>query len=172
MIYDEIGRGTSTYDGLSIAQAVLEYSADKKKMGSKVMFATHYHEITSLSQVIEGVNNYCIAVKKRGDDITFLRKIIKGAADDSYGIEVAKLAGVPEDVIKRAKVVLSEIESGERGIIIHEKVREIVDEEMQVSMEGLKAMEVVEDLKSIDLDVLTPLESMNLLFNLQKKATT
>ena len=111
LILDEIGRGTSTFDGMSIARAVLEYVADKKKLGAKALFATHYHELTVLEEVIDGVNNYNIAVKKKGDDITFLRRIVPGGADDSYGIEVAKLAGVPGEVVKRAKEILKEIES-------------------------------------------------------------
>ena len=108
---DEIGRGTSTYDGMSIARAVIEYVADKRKVGERALFATHYHELTVLEEMVKGVKNYNIAVKKRGDDITFLRKIVRGGADDSYGLEVAKLAGIPNAVIKRAKAVLADLET-------------------------------------------------------------
>ena len=111
LILDEIGRGTSTYDGMSIARAVIEYVADKRRIGARALFATHYHELTVLEELVDGVKNYNIAVKKRGDDITFLRKIVRGGADDSYGIEVAKLAGVPNAVIKRAKAVLADLEA-------------------------------------------------------------
>ena len=106
----EIGRGTSTYDGMSIARAVIAYVADKRKVGARALFATHYHELTVLEDMIRGVKNYNMAVKKRGDDITFLRKIVRGGADDGYGIEVAKLAGIPNAVIKRAKAVLADLE--------------------------------------------------------------
>ena len=114
LILDEIGRGTSTYDGMSIARAVLEYAADKKALGAKTLFATHYHELTELESLIDGVKNYNIAVKKRGDDITFLRRIVRGGADDSFGIEVAKLAGVPDKVVSRAKQILAELEQGQQ----------------------------------------------------------
>ena len=110
---DEIGRGTSTFDGMSIARAVLEFVVDKRKLGAKTLFATHYHELTEMEELMDGVKNYSIAVKKRGDDITFLRRIIRGGADDSYGIEVAKLAGLPQPVINRAKQVLKELETGQ-----------------------------------------------------------
>ncbi len=113
LILDEIGRGTSTFDGMSIAKAVLEYVADKKILGAKTLFATHYHELTVLEDTVKGVKNYNIAAIKRGDDITFLRRIIRGAADESYGVEVAKLAGLPESVIERAKKILLELESGQ-----------------------------------------------------------
>ena len=112
LILDEIGRGTSTYDGMSIARAVIEYIADRKKLGAKTLFATHYHELTELEQTLEGVKNYCVAVRKRGDDIIFLRRSVRGGADDSYGIEVARLAGVPQPVIDKAKQVLQGLESG------------------------------------------------------------
>ena len=111
IILDEIGRGTSTFDGMSIARAVIEFVADKQKLGAKTLFATHYHELIELENLLPGVKNYNIAVKKRGDDITFLRRIVRGGTDDSFGIEVAKLAGVPEWIIERAKVILKEIES-------------------------------------------------------------
>ena len=113
LVLDEIGRGTSTFDGMSIARAVLEFVVDKRKLGAKTLFATHYHELTEMEELMDGVKNYSIAVKKRGDDITFLRRIIRGGADDSYGIEVAKLAGLPQPVINRAKQVLKELETGQ-----------------------------------------------------------
>jgi len=112
LILDEIGRGTSTYDGMAIARSVLEYVSNKKKIGAKTLFATHYHELTALEGQLDGVKNYNVAVKKRGDDITFLRRIVRGGADDSYGVEVAKLSGVPDAVIERAKDILHTLESG------------------------------------------------------------
>ena len=115
LILDEIGRGTSTFDGMSIARAVLEYVVDKKHIGAKALFATHYHELTVMEALLDGVKNYNIAVKKRGDDITFLRRIVPGGADDSYGIEVAKLAGLPDSIIKRAKKILKELENNSKG---------------------------------------------------------
>ena len=113
MILDEIGRGTSTYDGLSIAWSVIEYVANKEKLGARTLFATHYHELTELEKNLDGIKNYCIAVEKKGDDVIFLRKIKRGGADDSYGIEVAQLAGVPLPVINRAKEILKELESAD-----------------------------------------------------------
>lgn len=164
LILDEIGRGTSTFDGMSIARAVLEFCADKKKLGAKTLFATHYHELTVMENLLEGVKNYNIAVKKRGDDITFLRRIIPGGADDSYGIEVAKLAGVPQSIINRAKEILAEIESNDDGKI------EIIKEEngdMQLSLLGVEQSPVIDKLKESDLNTLTPIEAMNLLYELK-----
>lgn len=164
LILDEIGRGTSTFDGMSIARAVLEYCADKKKLGAKTLFATHYHELTVMEDLLEGVKNYSIAVKKRGDDITFLRRIIPGGADDSYGIEVAKLAGVPNSIISRAKQILAELESGK-----HEppKTAVIVDDEPQLTLLGAAGSPVIEKIRSVDLNTLTPIEAMNLLYELK-----
>ena len=113
LILDEIGRGTSTYDGMAIARAVLEHCADKNKLVAKTLFATHYHELTDLEEQLDGVKNYNRAVKKRGDEITFLRRIVRGGADESFGIEVAKLAGVPESTVTRAKQILRQLESGD-----------------------------------------------------------
>ncbi|MCD7872674.1 MAG: DNA mismatch repair protein MutS [Clostridiales bacterium] len=127
IILDEIGRGTSTFDGMSIARAVLEYTCKKKTLGAKSLFATHYHELTAMEGMIDGVKNYSIAVKKRGDDITFLRRIVRGGADESFGIEVAKLAGVPDAVVKRAKVILKELEKNK--IEIEFKAENAVEEE-------------------------------------------
>lgn len=169
LILDEIGRGTSTYDGMSIARAVLEFVADKKKLGAKALFATHYHELTVMENLLDGVKNYNIAVKKRGDDITFLRRIIPGGADDSYGIEVAKLAGLPDWIIKRAKEILKELTSGKTGdketfanISSH-----ISEEDMQLSLLDTASNAVTDKLKSVDVNTLTPIEAMNLLYELK-----
>lgn len=164
LILDEIGRGTSTFDGMSIARAVLEYCADKKKLGAKTLFATHYHELSVMEQLLDGVKNYSIAVKKRGDDITFLRRIVPGGADDSYGIEVAKLAGVPNTIINRAKEILADLEGGKAETII-EKVN--VNEDTQLSLMGVASSPVIDKLKSVDLNTLTPIEAMNLLYELK-----
>ncbi len=167
-ILDEIGRGTSTFDGLSIAWAVVEYIT--KKIGAKTLFATHYHELTALEGTIQGVVNYNTACKKRGDDITFLRRIVRGGTDDSYGIEVAKLAGVPESVIKRAKEVLKTVESGEKasekGAVIANAETE--ESSMQIDFMSMGSQKVVDALKEIDVTTLTPIEAMNKLFELQK----
>ena len=170
IILDEIGRGTSTYDGLSIAWSVVEYVHDKKKLGAKTLFATHYHELTQLEEKLEGVKNYNIAVKKRGDDITFLRKIIPGGADDSYGIEVAALAGVPGKVIKRAKEILKSIESEDGDVKINAPAKTEETETNQVSFADTAALSIAEELKKLDATVLTPIEAMNTLYQLSKKA--
>ncbi len=169
LILDEIGRGTSTYDGMSIARAVLEFVADKKKLGAKALFATHYHELTVMENLLDGVKNYNIAVKKRGDDITFLRKIIPGGADDSYGIEVAKLAGLPDWIIKRAKEILKELTSGKTddketfaNISPHNN-----EDDMQLNLLDTASNAVTDKLKSVDVNTLTPIEAMNLLYELK-----
>ena len=170
LILDEIGRGTSTFDGMSIARAVLEYVANKKTLGAKALFATHYHELTVMEQLLDGVKNYNIAVKKRGDDITFLRRIVPGGADDSYGIEVAKLAGLPEWIIKRAKQILKELESGsindssEKLLNISENE---IAEDMQLSLIPNSNNAITEKLKNVDINTLTPIEAMNLLYELK-----
>ena len=163
LILDEIGRGTSTYDGMSIARAVLEFVADKKKLGAKALFATHYHELTVMENLLDGVKNYNIAVKKRGDDITFLRRIIPGGADDSYGIEVAKLAGLPDWIIKRAKEILKELTSGKTddketfaNISPHDN-----EDDMQLNLLDTASNAVTDKLKSVDVNTLTPIEAMN-----------
>ena len=166
IIYDEVGRGTSTFDGMSIARAIVEYTAGKK-IGAKTLFATHYHELTVLEQEIDGVVNYNIAAKKRGDQITFLRKIVRGSTDDSYGIEVAKLAGLPNEVIKRAKEVLSSVEQTARAISTSE-VKETVDDTL-ISMDDFIHEQVIEELKAVDLNTLSPYEAMSFLFNLKKR---
>lgn len=169
LIFDEIGRGTSTYDGMSIARAVLEFVADKKKLGAKSLFATHYHELTVLEELLDGVKNYNVAVKKRGDDITFLRRIVPGGADDSYGIEVAKLAGIPDWIINRAKQILKELSS--TGVADSKDLqRKVVnhDEDLQLSMIPAGDSAVSEKLRTTDIDTLTPIEAINLLYELKK----
>ena len=165
IIYDEIGRGTSTFDGMSIARAVAEYTAGKK-LGAKTMFATHYHELTVLEKEMTGVVNYNIAAKKKGDDITFLRKIVRGATDDSYGIEVAKLAGVPGEVIRRAKEVLRQL-TEENARPVERKSKEV---NASLTFDDFKADEVRERLLVTDIDLLTPVEALNLLVELKKLA--
>lgn len=168
IIYDEIGRGTSTFDGMSIARAVLEYTANKKKLGAKTLFATHYHELTSIENEIEGVKNYNIAVKKRGGEIIFLRRIVSGGTDDSYGIDVASLAGVPKAVIERANEVLNELESGEGRQVI---IKEVASEpDSQISFGFNTSNKIVEELKAMDVNTLTPIEAMEKLYSLSKKA--
>ncbi len=172
LILDEIGRGTSTFDGMSIARAVLEYVADKKRLGAKTLFATHYHELTALEDLIPGVKNYNIAVKKRGDDITFLRRIVRGGADDSYGIEVAKLAGVPNKIITRAKEILAELDAG-KDVPMPKRpaaLRREQEETGQLALTPPNETEVMEKLKSLDVNTLTPIECMNTLFELCKLA--
>ena len=164
LILDEIGRGTSTFDGMSIARAVLEFCADKKKLGAKTLFATHYHELTVMEDMLDGVKNYNIAVKKRGDDITFLRRIVPGGADDSYGIEVAKLAGVPNSIINRAKQILEELESGEAKTVVKKSDSE---GSAQLSLLGADSSPVIDKIKNVDLNTLTPIEAMNLLYELK-----
>ena len=168
LIFDEIGRGTSTFDGMSIARAVLEYAADKKKLGAKTLFATHYHELTELEDEIEGAKNYNIAVKKRGDDITFLRRIVRGGADGSYGIEVAKLAGVPNTVVNRAKSILKELE--EKGVVTVVRTVEAQPEDMQMSFGANAGSEIAEKLKALDVNTLTPIEALQKLYELKLEA--
>ena len=165
LILDEIGRGTSTFDGMSIARAVLEYVADKKKLGAKTLFATHYHELTVLENTIKGVKNYNIAVIKRDDDITFLRRIIPGAADESYGVEVAKLAGLPDSVITRAKKILKELESENGKPKVKKKPQPEQTDQLTLIPEETP---ITKRLKSIDINSVTPMESMNILFELIK----
>jgi DNA mismatch repair protein MutS len=167
LILDEIGRGTSTFDGMAIARAVLEYCADKRRLGAKTMFATHYHELSALEGEISGVRNYNITAKKQGGTLVFLRKIVRGAADDSYGIEVAKLAGLPDAVISKAKGYLKELEAG--GVqTVAPAHRD--DSDSQLSFGDLGTDEVRKALLDADLNTITPIEAMNMLFELQKKA--
>ena len=165
IIYDEIGRGTSTFDGMSIARAVAEYTLGKK-VGAKTLFATHYHELTGMESEFDGIVNYNIAAKKKGDDIVFLRKIVRGAADDSYGIEVAKLAGVPKEVTKRAKEILETLEAG--GIQKKERTTEPADDGFALSFDNISESEVAEKLRAVDINTLTPLEAINLIYELKK----
>lgn len=164
VIFDEVGRGTSTFDGLSIAWAVMEYAV--KKIGVKTMFATHYHELAQLEELLPGVKNYNTACKKRGDDITFLRKIVRGQTDDSFGIEVAKLAGVPDYVIKRAKEILREVENGS----IEKPKQKEDNAPMQLGFEAIASNPIVEELRCIDPTTLTPIEAMNKLYELCQAA--
>ena len=181
LILDEIGRGTSTYDGLSIAWAVVEHIADPKLIGAKTLFATHYHELTELEGKIPGVNNYCIAVREKGDDIVFLRKIVKGGADRSYGIQVARLAGVPDTVILRAKELaeeLSEHDITENAAVPAEqppskkgkrKKADEVDLHQMSFFDTVTDEDVLRELKEIDVTALTPIEAMNTLYALQNR---
>ncbi len=164
LILDEIGRGTSTYDGMSIARAVLEYAANPRKLGAKTLFATHYHELSTMEDKLPNVKNYNIAVKKRGDQMIFLRKIVPGATDDSYGIEVAKLAGIPGSVISRAREILAELESGKQESA-PVKPSEPDD---QISMLDLRGQDICDALEKITLETLTPIEAMNELYRLKK----
>lgn len=185
LVLDEIGRGTSTFDGLSIAWAVVEHISNTKLLGAKTLFATHYHELTELEGTLDGVNNYCIAVKEQGDDIVFLRKIVKGGADKSYGIQVAKLAGVPETVIERAKQLVEELSDADitakaKEIAAigassnHTKKKTVVTldevELTQISLfDTVKDDDILKELKEIDIGNLTPIEALNTLYQLQNK---
>ena len=164
LILDEIGRGTSTYDGMSIARAVLEYAASPRHLGAKTLFATHYHELSSIEDQLPNVKNYNIAVKKRGDKMIFLRKIVPGATDDSYGIEVAKLAGLPASVVSRARQILEELESeGKAPVKVVQR-----EPDDQISMQDLNAQLIRQTLSSVNVETLTPIEAMNELYKLKK----
>ncbi len=169
IVYDEVGRGTSTYDGMAIARAVVEYT-HSKKIGAKTLFATHYHELTVMEEQFDGIVNYNIAAKKRADSITFLRKIVRGGTDDSYGIEVAKLAGLPAEVIKRAREILTEIESG-GGRKPSPTVKKETEPDLFASLVKSVDSEVCDAIRAADLNTMTPIEAMNLLFNLKKQLT-
>ncbi|MBQ8621335.1 MAG: DNA mismatch repair protein MutS [Oscillospiraceae bacterium] len=164
LILDEIGRGTSTYDGMSIARAVLEYAANPKRLGAKTLFATHYHELSTIEAELPNVKNYNIAVKKRSDQMIFLRKIVPGATDDSFGIEVAKLAGIPNAVINRAREILADLESGKDSPVLVAAS----EPEDQISMLDLRAQQVCAALEAITVETLTPIEAMNELYKLKK----
>ena len=181
LVLDEIGRGTSTFDGLSIAWAVIEHISNRKLLGAKTLFATHYHELTELEGKMDNVNNYCIAVKEKGDDIVFLRKIVKGGADKSYGIQVAKLAGVPDMVIDRAKEIVNQLSDND----ITEKVQSIevntknekrkpvkydeVDLEQISLFDTVRDEDVLKELQEIEITNLTPMDALNTLYRLQNK---
>ena len=181
LILDEIGRGTSTFDGLSIAWAVIEHISNTKLLGAKTLFATHYHELTELEGKIPGVNNYCIAVKERGDDIVFLRKIVKGGADKSYGIQVAKLAGVPDSVLDRAKELVDElvhtdITSTFKDLAENSRKTkpkavhyDEVDLEQISLFDTVQDQDIIEELKNLDITMLTPMDAINTLYRLQNK---
>jgi DNA mismatch repair protein MutS len=168
LIFDEIGRGTSTYDGMSIARAVMEYVSNEKKLGAKTLFATHYHELCALADGGNGIVNYNIAVKKRGDDIIFLRKIVPGGADRSYGIEVAALAGVRPEVVKRAKQILQEIDNG--TISQTAPAAALPAQEDQISLCYMEQCAIIDRLKELDVSTLTPIETMGILYELTQKA--
>jgi DNA mismatch repair protein MutS len=182
LILDEIGRGTSTFDGLSIAWAVVEHISNTKLLGAKTLFATHYHELTELEGTLSGVNNYCIAVKEQGDDIVFLRKIIKGGADKSYGIQVAKLAGIPDSVINRAKEIVKELSDADisakaKEIAISSKpafnnkqfIKEDTDATQISLFDTVKDDDILNELRDIDISNITPMEALNTLYKLQNK---
>ena len=169
VILDEIGRGTSTYDGLSIAWAVAEFIADKEKCGAKTLFATHYHELTELEEKLDGVKNYSIAVKEKGEDIIFLRKIIRGGTDESYGIHVARLAGVPKTVTQRADGILKSLEKKNilNGKKPEKESKKVV--EGQFDMFNYKLAEIAHEVDKINLDELTPIDALNTLVRIKEK---
>jgi DNA mismatch repair protein MutS len=167
LVLDEIGRGTSTFDGMAIARAMLEYCADRRRLGARTMFATHYHELSALEGTLEGVKNYNITAKKQGGNLIFLRKIVPGSADDSYGIEVAKLAGVPEAIIKKAKQYLAELESTNAPLPMTATADAAPE---QVSLLDMASTALADELNALDLNTITPLEALNLLYKLKKMA--
>jgi DNA mismatch repair protein MutS len=169
LIFDEIGRGTSTFDGMSIAKAVIEYTVSKRKLGAKALFSTHYHELTSMEDELEGIKNYNIAAKKKGDDIIFLRKIVRGGTDDSYGIEVAKLAGIPTTVVTRAREILNDLESDKA---IYELKNKDFSKKSGIEYQKLsdKGADLIDQLRRLDLNTLTPIEAMQELYNIVEKA--
>jgi len=176
LILDEIGRGTSTFDGLAIAWAVIEYISNTRLCGGKTLFATHYHELTELEGKISGVNNYCVAVKEKGDDIVFLRKIVRGGADKSYGIQVARLAGVPDAVITRAKELVEELSDADITAAVRDMTgsrKRVHYDEVDLGQMSLfdttKDSDIIEEIRNLDISTLTPLEGLNILYNLQNK---
>ena len=176
LILDEIGRGTSTYDGLSIAWSVIEYINDRNKLGSRTLFATHYHELTDLEGMLDGVKNYCIKAEEKGEDVVFLRKIVRGGADDSYGIHVAKLAGIPETVIARANEILKELEDADISKKARHRARGKAPLEGQIDLFSLASRsldgeysEIIREIKDIGISTITPVEALNRLYSLQEK---
>ena len=169
IIFDEIGRGTSTYDGMSIARAVLEHTNNKRKLGAKTLFATHYHELTELENTLQGVKNYNVTVKRRNGEITFLRRIVRGAADGSYGIEVAALAGVPRSVVDNAKEILQSLEAA-RSPYTGSQAPQAVNEHEQLSLTDTASDSIAHELRDIDVNTLTPIEALTVLYRLVKKA--
>lgn len=175
LILDEIGRGTSTFDGLSIAWSVIEFISDSERMGCRTLFATHYHELTELEGKITGIKNYCISVKEKGEDIIFLRKIIRGGADDSYGIQVARLAGIPQPVIDRAKEILNELEDADisKKEIKPKRGKKPIEGQLDLFSFGNASRnrdEIFDELKNLDISILTPLDALNFIYKLQQKA--
>ena len=168
IIYDEVGRGTSTFDGMSIARAIVEYT-QSKKIGAKTLFATHYHELTGLEDEFDGVVNYNIAAKKRGDNITFLRKIVRGSTDDSYGIEVAKLAGIPNEVIKRAKEILAVVENSARSLTLSGNESAPQKDDSLITFEDCIEDQIIGELRAVDINAISPFEAMTLLYDLKKR---
>ncbi len=171
IIYDEVGRGTSTFDGMSIARAIVEYT-NSRKIGAKTLFATHYHELTAMEGESDGIVNYNIAAKKRGDSITFLRKIVRGSTDDSYGIEVAKLAGIPNEVIKRAREILASVEETAKAVAeasAKDAPKKADKKDDALTVEDCINEQIITELKSVDLNTLSPLECMTFLFDLKKR---
>ena len=180
LILDEIGRGTSTFDGLAIAWAVIEYVSDPKKLGAKTLFATHYHELTELEGKLPGVNNYCIAVKEKGDGIVFLRKIVRGGADKSYGIQVARLAGVPEPVLQRADELVKQLSDADITAAVKnltdkkvrkekKKLYDTVDMQQMSLFDANDNEKIINELKELDISSMTPLQALNMLNHLQSE---
>ena len=180
LILDEIGRGTSTFDGLAIAWAVIEHVADPKLLGAKTLFATHYHELTELEGKLPGVHNYCIAVKEKGDDIVFLRKIVRGGADKSYGIQVARLAGVPESMIARAKELVEELSDADITAAVKDLAAAGAGKKPAVSCDDMDMQQmslfdtvqddsIIEEIRELDISNLTPMDALNTLYRLQNK---
>jgi DNA mismatch repair protein MutS len=178
IILDEVGRGTSTFDGLSIAWAVVDYIS--QRIGAKTLFATHYHELTELEGKLHGVKNYCISVKEHGEDIIFLRKIIRGGADQSYGIQVAKLSGLPEEVVLKSKEILKKLEESDINKNIKGNINDEVavscvqkpsvkDDAMQISLFDFRESEIITEIKSMDILNITPMDAMNYLYKLYQK---
>ena len=161
------GTDGKTIDGMSIARAIIEYT-NGKKIGAKTLFATHYHELTSMEEEFDGIVNYNIAAKKRGDNITFLRKIVRGSTDDSYGIEVAKLAGIPNEVIKRAREVLASVERTAKAIGESNATQKEVDDSL-ISIDDFVNEQIIEELRAVDINTLSPYEAMSFLFDLKKR---
>ena len=183
LILDEIGRGTSTFDGLSIAWAVVEHISNSKILGAKTLFATHYHELTELEGRLEGVNNYCIAVKENGDDIVFLRKIVPGGADKSYGIAVAKLAGLPDEVVERANRIVEQLVENDivdiaknislEGQTVNGKIKtkplDDVDKAQLSFFDTVKDDDIIDELRNLEISKMTPIDALNILNELQVK---
>jgi DNA mismatch repair protein MutS len=167
LILDEIGRGTSTLDGMSIAQSVVEYLSQKKNLRAKAMFATHYHELCALENVLDGIVNFNVTVKKRGEQVIFLKKIVPGGADNSYGLEVAALAGIPKAVVNRAREILETL-SVEHPM--PEKVTKSAEPQEQVSLMDFSAQQICDELKMLDVSTLTPIEAISKLYELSNKA--